>query len=65
MNYNIAFILSARVERAYTAAQTFIANECPVLEQRLKKAALTTAVNVLQFALIAIDWVSDEFEKAP
>ena len=64
MNYNIAFILSARTERAYAAAQDFIANQCPVLEQRLKKAALTAAVSVLTIALTIIDWVTAQLEKA-
>lgn len=65
MNYTALFTIAARTEQAYTAAQSFIADECPILEQRLKKAALTTAIDALTIALTIIDWVTDEFEKAP
>ncbi|PZO58061.1 MAG: hypothetical protein DCF15_05865 [Phormidesmis priestleyi] len=63
MNRNDFHTLAARIERAYNAAQAFIANECPVLEQRLKTAALTTAINALTFALTVIDWASAQLEK--
>lgn len=62
MNRSQIFALAARTERAYSAAQTFIANECPLLEQRLKTAALTAAINSLQFALTLIDWA---IERSP
>ena len=65
MNYSAIFTLSARAEQAYTAAQTFISDECPLLEERLKTTALTAAINVFEFALLVIDWVTDESEKAP
>lgn len=64
MNRNHFHALAARTEAAYNAAQAFIANECPVLEQRLKTAALTTAINVLMFALIVIDWLSAQLDQA-
>lgn len=63
MTRNHFHALAARTESAYTAAQAFIANECPVLEQRLKTAALTTAINALEFALIVIDWASAQLDK--
>ena len=65
MNYSALFTITARTEAAYTTAQSFLANECPVLEQRLKTAALTASINVLQLGLAAINWVIDEFEKTP
>ena len=65
MNYSALFTITARTEPAYSTAQSFLANECPVLEQRLKKAALTASINILQLGLAAIDWVIDEFEKTP
>ena len=64
MNRAQIFTIAARTERAYTAAQTFIANECPLLEQRIKSAALTTAINVLEFAIAIIDWASAQLDQA-
>lgn len=63
MNYSPIFTIAARTEAAYSVAQSFIANECPVLERRLKAAALSTAVNALTIALIVIDWASAQLEK--
>ena len=65
MNYSPIFTLATRTERAYNAAQDFIADDCPVLEQRVKRAALNTVVNVLEFTLIIIDWTQAELEKVP
>ena len=65
MNYTATFTITARTETAYTAAQSFIRHQCPVLEQRLKTAALTAAINALTIALTIIDWTTDEFEKTP
>lgn len=64
MNYSPIFTIAARAESAYTTAQAFIANQCPILEQRLKSAALSTTVNVLTLALIVIDWASAQLSKA-
>lgn len=63
MNYSHLFKLAARTETAYSAAQSFIANECPVLEQYLKRGTLTAAVTVLEFTLIVIDWLSTQLDK--
>ncbi len=65
MNYSIVFTIAARTKRTYNAAQSFIAKECPVLEQRLQSAALTTAVNALTIALTVIDFTAAQLEKAP
>lgn len=64
MNYTAIFSLSVRTERAYATAQDWIANDAPVLEQRFKKAALNAAINVFQFALVVIDWVSAQLDRA-
>ncbi|MGI8933593.1 MAG: hypothetical protein ACR2FS_05920, partial [Phormidesmis sp.] len=65
MNYSPIFTIAARAESAYNAAQSFIANQCPVLEQRLKRGALTAAITVLEFAIACIDWLAEQVEKAP
>ena len=65
MNFNTAHVIAARTETAYNAAQSFIANDCPVLEQRLKRAALTAAVITLEFTIACIDWLSGQVERAP
>lgn len=65
MNYSPLFSLAARTEDAHTAAQSWIRNDAPVLEQRIKRVALTAAVTVLEFALTVIDWLSTQLEKAP
>ena len=64
MNHSALFTIAARTERAYSTAQDFIANQCPVLEQRLKTSALTAAINSLQFVLFVIDWVTAQLDKA-
>lgn len=51
MNHNHFHVITARTEQAYTAAQDWIANECSVLEQRFKTAALSVAVNSKHFAV--------------
>lgn len=65
MNLSPVFTLAARTETAYTAAQSWIANDAPALEQRLKRGALTAAVNLLQTSLIVIDWASEQADKLP
>lgn len=63
MNYTPLFTLAARTETAYNTAQSFMANECPVLEQRLTRAFLTAAVTVLEFTLTIIDWLTTQTDK--
>ncbi|MGI8933046.1 MAG: hypothetical protein ACR2FS_03130 [Phormidesmis sp.] len=65
MNYSPIFTIAARTERALTAAQHWIANDAPVLEQRLKRGALTAAVSILEFAIACLDWLAEQIEKAP
>ncbi len=65
MNLSPVFTFAARAESAYSAAQDWIRNDAPVLEQRLKRFALVAAINVLEFTLIVIDWLSNQLEKAP
>ena len=57
------FKISARIEQAYTAIQNWIRNDAPVLEQRLKKAALAIAEMLLEFSLVIINWASEQIEK--
>lgn len=64
MNRASTFTLSPRIEDAYNAAQDFIANECPVLEQRLKRAALKATIAICEFLLTVIDWAKAEIDKA-
>ena len=69
MNYdNIAtsaFTVTARATDVYNAAQDWIANDAPVLEQRIKRTALRTAVALLPLAIIAINFAQDQLEQAP
>jgi len=65
MNYSPLFALAARLETAYNAAQDWIRNDAPIAEQKIKHVALVTAINLLQTALIVIDWLSTQLEKAP
>ncbi len=62
MNYSPISTIAAR---AHTAAQNWIANDAPIVEQRLKRAALTAAISILEFAIACIDWLAEQIEKAP
>lgn len=57
MNYAPIFTFAARLENGYNAAQDWIANDAPVLEKRLKQSALKTVIAVLEFALMAVDYI--------
>ena len=48
------------IRDAYTAAQDWIANEAPVIEQRIKAAALKIFIAICEFAIAAIDWLQDD-----
>ena len=69
MNYDNAtaslFTATARATDAYNAAQDWIANEAPVIEQRLKRTALKAAVTLLPLVLIVIGFVRIQLEQAP
>ncbi len=56
MKYSPAFTATARAARAHTAAQDWIANKAPVLEQRLKRAALKALIARGEAALNFIDY---------
>ena len=59
-----AYYVAAPVIRdAYSAAQDWIANEAPVIEQRIKVAALKAFVAICQFAIAAIDWLQNDGVK--
>ncbi len=64
MTRNDFHAIAARAETAYSAAQDFIANQCPILEQRLKTVVLTTAINALTIALTVTDWASAQLDQA-
>jgi hypothetical protein len=69
MNYDTitttAFTATARATDAYTAAQDWITNEAPVIEQRIKRTALRAAINLLLVALVVINFLHDQLEQAP
>lgn len=65
MNYSPIFTAAARTERAHSAARAWIANDAPVLEQRLKQRALAAAVNILELAIGLIDFAADHLERVP
>ena len=65
ISYSPVFYASARIESAYGATQTFIAEQAPVLEKHLKRLALVATVRVLQVALIVADWAIAQAERAP
>jgi hypothetical protein len=64
MDLTTVINISARIEQAYTTIQNWIRNDAPVLEQRLKKAALLTAEMLLEFSLVIINWASAQLDKA-
>ncbi|MGB3788649.1 MAG: hypothetical protein WA949_11610 [Phormidesmis sp.] len=69
MNYDTiidsAFTATARATDAHTAVQDWIANEAPVVEQRIRRTALRAAITLLQVTLIAINWLSDQLGQVP
>ena len=64
MNYSLAFTTAARIEDAYNGAQDWIANEAPVIEQRIKDIALKSVVYVCTTLLFLIDYLSDRLPVA-
>ena len=69
MNYDTAtavlFTATVCITDAYNAAQDWIANEAPVIEQQLKRRALIAAIAAIEFAIAAIEWLSIQLDKAP
>ncbi|MGB3788984.1 MAG: hypothetical protein WA949_13315 [Phormidesmis sp.] len=69
MNYDTitasAFTATARATDAYNAAQDWIANEAPVIEQRIRRTALRAAVNLLPLIILAIDFLRDQLDRVP
>ena len=65
MNYNTAFVAAARIETAYNRAQDWIANEAPIIEKRLKTAALIAAIATLENTVIIFDWLIEQSAKLP
>ncbi|MGB3788898.1 MAG: hypothetical protein WA949_12875 [Phormidesmis sp.] len=69
MNYDTitasAFTAIARITDAYNAAQDWIANEAPVVEQRIRRTALRAAVNLLPLIILAIDFLRDQLDRVP
>lgn len=55
MNYSTLLTIAARTERAHTAAQNWIKTQAPVLEQRLKTAALKATIARCESALNFVD----------
>ena len=65
MNYTTIFSVAARSAEVHDAIQRYIRHECPVIEQRIKRRALITAIALLEFILIAIDWAQGHLERMP
>jgi len=56
-----AYYVAAPIIRdAYNAAQNWIANEAPVIEQRIKVTALKIFIAICEFAIAAIDWLQTD-----
>ena len=65
MNYNTAFVAAARIETAYNAAQDWIVSEAPIIEQRIKSAALIAAIATLKTTVLIFDWLIEQAAKLP
>ena len=65
MNYNIAFVVAARTAETHDAIQRYIRHEAPVIEQRLKRRALITAIAFLKFTIACFDWAQSQIERSP
>ena len=56
-----AYYVAAPIVRdGYNAAQDWIADEAPVIEQRIKVAALKAFIAICEFAIAAIDWIQTD-----
>lgn len=64
MNYSPIFTITARIERAHSAAQDWIANDAPILEARIKRTALKAFITICEMLLLAIDRVQTELDKS-
>lgn len=53
------------VRDGYNAAQTWIKEQAPTIEQAIKRAVLKSFIAILQFALAAIERAQDELEQVP
>lgn len=61
-----AYYVAAPIIRdGYNAAQLWIKEQAPVVEQAIKRAALKSLIAILQLALIAFDWLQTQIEQAP
>jgi len=61
--FKITAQIETVIEAGYVISQDFIKNDCPVIEKRLKKAALAIAEMLLEFSLVIINWASEQIEK--
>lgn len=55
MNYSPIFTIAARTEDACSAVQHWIANDAPIVEQRIKVLSLKVFIAVCEFAIATID----------
>ena len=65
MNYSAAFTTAAHSAKVHDAVQRYIRHECPVLEQRIKRTALQSAIALLEFAIASFDWAKGQIERSP
>ena len=65
MNYSKAFYVAARCSETHDSIQRWIANEAPVIEQRLKRRVLTAAIAFLEFTIACFDWAQSQIERSP
>ena len=65
MNYSAIFSIAARAAETHDSIQRWIANEAPVIEERIKRAALQSAVTFLEFIVIAIEFAQSHLARSP
>ena len=65
MNYSAIFSIAARCSETHDSIQRWIANESPVIEQRIKRTALHAAIAFLKFTIACFDWAQSQIERSP
>ena len=57
------YVAAPTARDAYNAAQDWIADEAPVIEERIKVAALKAFIAICEFAIACIDWLQSDGVK--
>ena len=65
MNYSAIFSIAARAAETHDSIQRWIANEAPVIEERIKRTALHAAIACLEFTIACFDWAQSQIERSP